>query len=85
MPLDIYFTEDIAGTLASTGASMFATAAAHGFANIEYCRGIYDTLRAQALAYRIPWARVQCELRSALADRGLDTLLESAARALVEV
>ena len=83
MALDVYFQEDIAGNLVATGVGMLSAAAAHGCANVEYCRGVLDALHAQAVAYRIPWSQVEAQLQAALADRGLEALLESATRSLV--
>ena len=83
MALDVYFQDDIAANLVATGVGMLSAAAAHGCANVEYCRGVLDALRAQAVAYRIPWPDVKAQLQAALADRGLEALLESATRSLV--
>ena len=79
MALDVYFQEDIAHSIVAVAVGMLTAAAAHGATNVEYCRGVLDTVRAQALNYRIPWPRLQSELRGALADGGQEDLLEAIA------
>ena len=76
MALDVYFQEDIAQGIVAVAVGMLAAAAAHGATNVEYCRGVLDTVRAQALNYRIPWSQLLGELRGALADGGQEDLLE---------
>jgi hypothetical protein len=76
MALEVYFQEDIAHGLAAVGAGMLSAAAAHGATNVEYCRGVIDTIRAVALNYRIPWPRLRDELQATLADQGQAGLLQ---------
>lgn len=76
MALEVYFQEDIAQGIVAVAVGMLTAAAAHGATNVEYCRGVLDTVRAQALSYRIPWSQLQGELRGALADGGQADLLE---------
>jgi len=76
MALEVYFQEDIAHGIVAVAVGMLTAAAAHGATNVEYCRGVLDTVRAQALNYRIPWSQLQGELRGALADGGREDLLE---------
>jgi hypothetical protein len=76
MALDVYFQEDIAQSIVAVAVGMLSAAAAHGATNVEYCRGVVDTVRAQALNYSIPWPRLQRELRDALANGGQTELLD---------
>jgi hypothetical protein len=85
MALEVYFQEDIAQGIVAVAVGMLTAAAAHGATNVEYCRGVLDTVRAQALNYRIPWSQLQGQLRGALADGGQEDLLEVIAGALPSV
>lgn len=76
MVYTIYFRDEIAGNLAAVGVGMLSSAAAHGATNVQYCRGVLDTLRAQALCYRIPWIALESELRAGLKARSCEELLE---------
>jgi hypothetical protein len=82
MALDVWFQEDIAQTIVSVTVGMLTSAAAHGATNLEYCRGVLDTARAQALSYRIPWLTLKAELQAALADVGHDGLLDMLAEGM---
>jgi len=66
----LYTTTDVARQLTAVAVAMLSTSAAHGGTNVEYCRGVIDTARAQALGYGIPWPAVEAELRAALGERG---------------
>jgi len=79
MALEVYFQEDIAHGIVAVAVGMLTAAAAHGATNVEYCRGVLDTVRAQALNYRIPWSQLQAELRGALADSGREEILDALA------
>ena len=48
--------------------------------NVEYCRGVVDTVRAQALSFGIPWQTVASQIRESLIDAGRGELLEAVAR-----
>jgi hypothetical protein len=82
MALDVYFKEDIAQGIVAVTVAMLSASVAHGGTNVEYCRGVLDTARAQALNYGLPWMGLMGELRSTLSDGERDDLLELVARAL---
>lgn len=58
MPLDIYFQSDITQAIVAVVVSSLTSARAHGGGNVEYCRGVLDACRAQALVFGIPPAEV---------------------------
>jgi hypothetical protein len=62
--------------------AMLSAAAAHGGGNIEYCRGVLDTARAQALAFGVPWSGMSDSLRNVLIEAGREDLLEAMAASL---
>jgi hypothetical protein len=80
--LDVYFREDIKRSIVAVAAAMLSAAVAHGGSNIEYCRGILDASRAQALNYGMPWTDILLDLRGTLAEAGRDELLELVTRAI---
>ena len=82
MPLEVVMRDEIAASIVAVATAMLTAAAAHGATNVEYCRGVLDTVRAQALSHRIPWIDVQRELRSVLAHDGRDDLLDMVGLAL---
>ena len=82
MALDVYFKEDIAQGIVAVAVAMLSTAVAHGGTNLEYCRGVLDTARAQALNYGIPWTALGGELRVTLQSAERNDLLELVAAAL---
>jgi hypothetical protein len=82
MALEVYFKDDIAQSIVAVTVAMLSAAVAHGGTNTEYCRGILDTARAQALNYGIPWMGILGELRGMLSDGERDDLLDVVARAL---
>ena len=82
MALDVYFRHDVAHGITAVAVAMLSAAAAHGGGNVEYCRGVIDTVRAQATSFGIPWAGVAVQLHQALADAGRADLIEAVARAL---
>ena len=82
MPLEVVMREEIAAGIVAVATAMLCAAAAHGGTNVEYCRGILDYARAQALNHRIPWTDVQRELRAVLVDDGRDDLLDAIGLAL---
>jgi hypothetical protein len=82
MPLEVVMREEVAAGIVAVATAMLTAAAAHGATNVEYCRGVLDTVRAQALNHRIPWADVQRELRAVLACDGRDDLLDVVGLAL---
>jgi hypothetical protein len=82
MALEVYFKDDIAQGIIAVTVAMMSASVAHGGTNVEYCRGILDTARAQALNYGIAWTALMGELRGTLSDGERDDLLELVARAL---
>jgi hypothetical protein len=76
MPLEVVMRDEIAASIVAVAVAMLSASAAHGAANVEYCRGVLDTLRAQAISHRIPWIDVQRELRAVLDHGGRDDLLD---------
>lgn len=57
---------EIQANLVAVTVAMLSAAAAHGAANVEYCRGVLDSARAQALSHLISWPDVERQLRAAL-------------------
>ena len=84
MSLDVYFRHDVAHGITAVAVAMLSASAAHGGGNVEYCRGVIDTVRAQTTTFGIPWDSVSAQLRQALIDAGNPELLERVARALPE-
>ena len=84
MALDVYFRHDVAHGITAVAVAMLSAAAAHGGGNVEYCRGVIYTVRAQTTSFGIPWTSVAGQLRQALIDAGRADLLETVARALPE-
>jgi len=82
LALDVYFKEDIRQGIVAVAVAMLSAAVAHGGGNVEYCRGILDTSRAQALNYGISWPDVLLDLRSTLIEAGRGELLELLVRAI---
>ena len=82
MALDVYFRDDIQQGIVSIAVAMLSTAAAHGGTNVEYCRGVLDTTRAQALNYGIPWSALAGEMRAALVEGGRADMLELVAQSM---
>jgi len=82
MALDVYFREDIAQGIVSIAVAMLSTSIAHGGTNLEYCRGILDTVRAQAVSYGIPWTAVLAELQTVLLESQRSDVLDLVARSL---
>ena len=76
MALDVFFAQDIRRNIVAVAVAMLSVAAAHGTTNVEYCRGVLDASRAQALNHGIPWVDVLAELREALGDAGRGELLD---------
>ena len=66
MALDVHFTADVAHGITSVGVAMLSACAAHGAGNVEYVRGVVDTVRAQAISFGIEWTAVEGELIAAL-------------------
>ena len=82
MGLDVYFREDVRQGIVAVAAAMLSTAVAHGVSNVEYCRGVLDTSRAQALNYGMSWSDIQLDLQGVLAETGRRELLDLLARAI---
>jgi hypothetical protein len=82
MALEVYLRNDISAGIMSVAAAMLSAAAAHGGGNIEYCRGVLDTARAQALAFGVPWTELSGRLRGVLTESGREDLLEAMAASL---
>lgn len=85
MATTFYFREDIAQGITAVAAAMLSTAMAHGGTNVEYCRGVLDTCRAQALNYGIPWPALFGELQEMLTAAERERLLDLVACALPTV
>lgn len=79
MALDVYFQQDVRRNIVAVAVAMLSSAAAHGITNVEYCRGVLDTSRAQALNHGMPWAEILGDLQAALGDAGRGELLEALA------
>jgi hypothetical protein len=77
MALDVYFQQDVRRNIVAVTVAMLSASAAHGLTNVEYCRGVLDTSRAQALNHGMPWPEIVKELRGSLADAGQETLLDA--------
>ena len=82
MALEVYFKDDVAQGIVAVTVAMLSASVAHGAINVEYCRGVVDTARAQALNYGIPWSGLVCDLSLTLSDAGRDDLLALVTRAL---
>jgi hypothetical protein len=82
MAFDVYFRDDIAQGIVSIAVAMLSTAVAHGGTNLEYCRGVLDTSRAQALNYGIPWPALLTDLRTTLVENERADVLELVARSM---
>ncbi len=76
MALDVYFQQDIRRNIVAVAVAMLSSAAAHGITNIEYCRGVLDTSRAQALNHGMPWTEILTDLRAAMGEAGRGELLD---------
>jgi len=68
MALDVYFRHDVANNISSIACAMLSSAAASGGQNVEYCRGIVDTVRSQAMSFGIEWGEMSASLSKALVD-----------------
>jgi hypothetical protein len=75
--LDVYFQQDVRRNIVAVTVAMLSSAAAHGITNVEYCRGVLDTSRAQALNHGMPWSEILADLRAALGDAGRGELIEA--------
>lgn len=80
MALDVYFQQDVRRNIVAVTVAMLSAAAAHGVTNVEYCRGVLDTSRAQALNHGISWAELSEELRGSLEDAGRLDVLDTIAK-----
>lgn len=65
MGLEVRFPSDLENAIVSTTVSTLASACAHGFGNVEYLRGVWDTARAQSLAFGLDWASIRERIRVA--------------------
>lgn len=63
-------------------AAMLSSAMAHGGTNVEYCRGVLDMARAQALNYGLSWQTMARGLRDVLGECEQPELLDLMGRAL---
>jgi len=82
MALDVYFREDVAQGIVSIAVAMLSTSVAHGGTNLEYCRGVLDTVRAQAVSYGIPWTSLMTDLRAILLESERSDVLDLVSRSL---
>ena len=70
MALEIYTRSDIERNIMAVTVAMLSAAIANGGNNVEYCRGVLDTARAQALTIGVSWSEMTCHLREPLAEVG---------------
>ena len=82
--LDVYFQQDVRRNIVAVTVAMLSAAAAHGVTNVEYCRGVLDTSRAQALNHGMPWAEILGDLRAALGDADQGDVLEHLAKQVLD-
>jgi len=67
MPLDIRFTSDIEAMLTGIAYGMLSASMAAG-ENVEYRRGITDTIRAMAEASGVDWGDLAARIERAMSD-----------------
>jgi len=67
--LEVYVAKDVANHLVAVTVAMLSASAASGH-NVEYCRGVVDLARAQALNYGV-WGEVQAGVLDGLAGMEL--------------
>lgn len=72
MALEVYFRDDIAQGIACVTVAMLSASMAHGGTNVEYCRGVMDSARAQAVNYGISWAALVADMRGLLKVNHID-------------
>ena len=82
MALDVYFAEDLRQGIVAVAVAMLSASLAHDRPNVEYCRGVLDVSRAQALNYGLSWPGIVTEVRAALLDAGRRELIGLLAQAL---
>ena len=68
MALDVYFREDIDRVITAVTVAILGASVANGGGNTEYCRGVLDMARAQALAFGVSVPEMACRLRKLLAE-----------------
>jgi hypothetical protein len=83
--IDVYFKEDIQQGIVAVAIAMLSASVAHGSGNVEYCRGILDTSRAQAMNYGLGWHDILTDLRSTLVEARRGELLELLAKVIPAV
>lgn len=76
------FKDDIAQGIVAVSVAMLSTAVAHGGTNVEYCRGVLDMARAQALNYGLSWGRMVGQMRDEIGTGDALGLLDKAGWAL---
>lgn len=76
MALDVYFPADLQNHIVAVAAAMLASAIAHGGTNVEYCRGVLDMARAQALNYGLSWPVLVRSLHDVLGECEQQDILE---------
>ena len=64
----VFFQQDIRRNIVAVAVAMLSSAAANGAGNLEYCRGVLDTSRAQSLNHGMRWSEVLAEIREALEE-----------------
>ena len=77
MAFEIWYRDDLADSIASTVIAMMSAAIANGATNEEYCRGLLDFARAQALSYGIPWDAMKTHFDAALLGGGSQALIDN--------
>ena len=74
MTLYIFYQDDLLGAIVGGVVMATETAYAHGIANADYCAGILAMAKQQALAYRVPWSKVEQMIRDTLSADMQDLL-----------
>ena len=69
------FIEEIQQGIVAVTVAMLSASVAHGGGNVEYCRGVLDSAKAQGLNYGISWGVLMCELKESLQETDLLELI----------
>ena len=64
MAIDVFFRNQIRAAILSTAVSMLSAANAHGGGNVEYCRGVMDNARANALSFGLDPVEIEGQVRA---------------------
>lgn len=82
MAVRVFTREEVAQRIVAITEALLMAAAANGGTNVEYCRGVLDSARAQALNYGIGWGSLIRSLNVSLSGDGRQDVLALVARAL---